>query len=126
MDQDVKDTNSFQYIKQTRSELDSLVMGRNELAKWYKRNNTQVPLPKKQCKKTAVRNFSEFGKIQGSSINEIEDIGIEESKADEEEEEPLLVHYPPMMKNTSECKFCYQRKVCTLTALSIEDPHPKA
>ena len=126
MDQDVKDTNSFQYIKQTRSELDSLVMGRNELAKWYKRNNTQVPLPKKQWKKTAVRNFSEFGKIQGSSINEIEDIGNENSKADEEEEEPLLVHYPPMMKNTSECKFCYQRKVCTLTALSIEDPHPKA
>ena len=40
MDDDVKNTNSFQYIKQTRSELDSLVMGRNELARWYKKNNT--------------------------------------------------------------------------------------
>ena len=47
MDEDVKNTQSFQYIKQTRSELDSLVMGRNELAKWYKKNNTQVQLPVK-------------------------------------------------------------------------------
>jgi hypothetical protein len=47
MDDDVKNTSAFQYIKQTRSELDSLVMGRNELARWYKKNNTQVPIPKK-------------------------------------------------------------------------------
>lgn len=54
---------------------------------------------------------------------EIEEI-VEESK-EEQEEEPLLVHYPPMIKNTSECKYCYQRKICTLAALSIEDPNPQ-
>jgi hypothetical protein len=41
MDDNLKDptSQSFQYIKQTKSELDSLIIGRNELAKWYKRNS---------------------------------------------------------------------------------------
>jgi hypothetical protein len=126
MDDDVKNSSSFQYIKQTRSELDSLVMGRNELARWYKKNNAQVPIPKKfhhKSKKAGQISFSEFGKANKGGAQEIEDIVVEESKTDDEEE-PLLLHYPPMIKNTSECKYCYQRKVCTLAALSIEDPHP--
>ena len=66
--------------------------------------------------------FSEFGKVNKGI--EIEDIVEEEESKEREEDEPLLIHYPPMIKNTSECKYCYQRKVCTLAALSIEDPHP--
>jgi hypothetical protein len=65
--------------------------------------------------------FSEFGKANKGI--DIEEIAEEESK-ETEEDEPLLIHYPPMIKNTSECKYCYQRKVCTLAALSIEDQHP--
>lgn len=41
MDNELKDPSqgSFQYIKQTKNELDSIILGRNELAKWYKRNS---------------------------------------------------------------------------------------
>ena len=35
------------------------------------------------------------------------------------------MHYPPLITRTSECKFCFQRNVCSLAALSIEDVHPQ-
>ena len=38
MDEPVE--NGFEYIKQRKSELDGLMLGRNELAKWIKLNST--------------------------------------------------------------------------------------
>lgn len=43
MDEEVK--NGFDYIKTTKQELDSLIIGRNELAKWQKRNSFIPKIP---------------------------------------------------------------------------------
>jgi hypothetical protein len=45
MDENLKDYSnlSFQYLKQTKNELDALIIGRNELAKWSKRNTSTDP-----------------------------------------------------------------------------------
>jgi predicted RecB family nuclease len=46
MDESLRDirSDSFQYVKQTRSELDNIMRARNELAKWQKRNNNNETL----------------------------------------------------------------------------------
>ena len=36
----------FEYLKQQKLELDSLILGRNELAKWQKLNSTHIDLPR--------------------------------------------------------------------------------
>lgn len=36
----------FEYLKQQKLELDSLILGRNELAKWHKLNSTHIDLPR--------------------------------------------------------------------------------
>ena len=41
MDEPVE--NGFDYIAQGKSELDALILGRNELAKWIKMNNDTMP-----------------------------------------------------------------------------------
>jgi len=55
--------------------------------------------------------------LLGEAPNDIEDLV-------EEGDEPLIVQYPPMITRTSECKNCYQRKVCSIAALAIEDRNP--
>ena len=68
------------------------------------------------------QSFAEFGmKLEAASG--IEDIANEEVK---DFIEPLIVHYPPMTNRVSECKNCYQKKVCSLAALAIEDSNPLA
>ena len=98
-----------------------MILGRNELAKWHKRNLTstlRAPLKYKQpIEKIQNTNFLDF--LDGS-------INIEDIRNCEDPEEPLLVHNPPLITRTSECKNCFQRLVCSLTALSIEDVHPQA
>ncbi len=42
MDEKVEE--GFEYIKRSRMELDQIVMARNELAKWYKRNSSHPEL----------------------------------------------------------------------------------
>ena len=142
MDENLKDpsTQSFQYIKQTKNELDSIIIGRNELAKWYKRNNTNPSLGKwnESLGKFRVsrevlqirkqQNFGEFGFNFRDQGVDIEDFGPEEGKDDEAQngDEPLIVQYPPMINRTSECKGCYQKKVCSVAALAIEDANPLA
>ena len=37
----------FEYLKQQKLELDSLILGRNELAKWQKLNSTHIDLPRR-------------------------------------------------------------------------------
>ncbi len=83
MDENLRDphSQSFQYLKQTRNELDSLIIGRNELAKWNKRNNTPIKMP-----------FLDIS----NNIDEIDFV-----------EEPLIVQYPPMINRISECKNCF-------------------
>jgi hypothetical protein len=44
MDEDVK--GGFQYLRQQKCELDALVIGRNELAKWYKLNSNSYEFNK--------------------------------------------------------------------------------
>ena len=39
-------SNSFEYLKRLKLELDSLVLGRNELAKWHKLNSIHIDLPR--------------------------------------------------------------------------------
>ena len=36
----------------------------------------------------------------------------------------MIVQYPPMITRTSECMNCYQRKVCSIAALAIEEGNP--
>ena len=38
--------NGFEYLKQQKLELDSLILGRNELAKWNKLNSMHIDLPR--------------------------------------------------------------------------------
>jgi hypothetical protein len=99
--------------------LDSLIIGRNELAKWHKRNlsssSNALPKFKQPVEKKQGSSFADFG-----ALTPVEDLGNSQ-----DEDEPLLVHYPPLITRTSECKFCFQRNVCSLTALSIEDVHPQ-
>ena len=38
--------NGFEYLKQQKLELDSLILGRNELAKWHKLNSMHIDLPR--------------------------------------------------------------------------------
>lgn len=45
MENPVKD--GFEYLKQQKLELDSLILGRNELAKWQKLNSTHNDLPRR-------------------------------------------------------------------------------
>lgn len=40
MDDDVK--NGFEYIKKSKAELDNIIRGRNELAKWQKINSMNI------------------------------------------------------------------------------------
>ena len=64
-----------------------MIIGRNELAKWYKRNTTNIKVDnRRQASKKKNRggmaSFEDFGK-------DIEEIGEEVA-----EEEPLIVRYP--------------------------------
>lgn len=43
MENPIKD--GFEYLKQQKVELDSLILGRNELAKWQKLNSAHIDLP---------------------------------------------------------------------------------
>jgi len=70
LDDDVE--NGFQIIAENKNELDQLIMGRNELAKWFKNNG-------------------------GDQIS-----------------------LPPMISNYTECRFCFQKEVCSLAAISME------
>ena len=45
MENPVRD--GFEYLKQQKLELDSLILGRNELAKWQKLNSTHIDLPRR-------------------------------------------------------------------------------
>jgi len=50
LDDNLKD--GFEVVKQRKQELDALVMGRNEIAKWTKLNNKKVEVPKTQIRKS--------------------------------------------------------------------------
>lgn len=39
----------------------------------------------------------------------------------DEDQTMQIVHYPPMITRTSECKGCFSKEVCSLAALSLED-----
>jgi len=47
-----------------------------------------------------MASFEDFGR-------DIEDVGEAAMVVEEEEEEPLIVRYPEMIKRTTECKYCY-------------------
>jgi len=45
MDNPVRE--GFEYIKQSKLELDSLILGRNELAKWHQLNSQKIEMSKR-------------------------------------------------------------------------------
>jgi hypothetical protein len=83
LDDDVAD--GFDVIKQHKLELDALVIGRNELAKWIKKNS--------------------------QSINIIPNDDIESLR---------VIHIPPMTSKIQECKYCYTKDACVISAISLE------
>jgi hypothetical protein len=89
----------FDIIAQRKNELDALVIGRNELAKWTKLNNKKVEVPK--------------------VLRKSNDGDEEEYKRDYESIK--VVNLPPMVSRVSECKFCFSKEVCSLCAISIEE-----
>jgi len=54
MENPVKD--GFEYLKQQKVELDSLILGRNELAKWQKLNSAHIDLPRRALYSTDKNN----------------------------------------------------------------------
>lgn len=54
MENPVKD--GFEYLKQQKVELDSLILGRNELAKWQKLNSAHIDLPRRALYTTDKNN----------------------------------------------------------------------
>ena len=51
--------NGFEYLKQQKLELDSLILGRNELAKWHKLNSTHIDLPRQYFQEKFKKNVPE-------------------------------------------------------------------
>lgn len=70
LDDDIE--NGYQIISENKNELDQLIIGRNELAKWFKNNSGHQ------------------------------------------------IRLPPMISNYKECRFCFQKEVCSLAAISVE------
>ena len=100
MDDNIQE--GFVYMKSNKLELESLVMGRNEQAKWVRRNQVNPFVPRKY--------LNEIGQIQ--------DDLIEENKSWDSIQ---IVKLPPMIKRPSECKGCFNKEVCSLSAISLEE-----
>ena len=72
-------------------ELNNLILGRNTLAKWYKRNNKHINL-------TTYDEFLAKNKTSDESkgaSNDIEDLSKYETMK--------ITHYPPMINKPGEC-----------------------
>ena len=66
------------------------MIGRNELAKWTKKNS--------------------------QSINIIPRDDIESL---------IVIHIPPMISKLQECKYCYTKDACVMSAISLEADIPR-
>ena len=58
----------FEYLKQQKLELDSLILGRNELAKWHKLNSTLIDLPRHVYSDKFKKNGDEIGINNGAVV----------------------------------------------------------
>ena len=107
MDQNL--TDGFILQNHIKQEVDSLIIGRNELAKWNKENtkkfdNMYVPaLPARVQLDPSLLEFEQDPEMRNKIETEIKKIN-----------DIKVVHNPPMAQNASVCKSCYSREICTL------------
>lgn len=119
MDNPVKD--GFEYLKQQKLELDSLVLGRNEIAKWQKLNSAHIDIR---------RALYSTDKNNPAAFDDDLEPDNDSQKADEIEDSAKkwdnikVVKLPPMISRVSECKGCFSKEVCSLAAISLEADKP--
>lgn len=109
----------FEYLKQQKLELDSLVLGRNELAKWHKLNSTLIDLPRHVFSDKFKKNGDEIG--AGAPLEQ----QIEPMEESAKWDTIKVVKLPAMISRVQECKGCFSKEVCTLAAISIEADIPR-
>lgn len=107
-------------------ELDSLILGRNELAKWQKLNSAHIDLPRRALYTTDKNNPAAY-----EDELEPNEASGDKCQPDEIEEQARqwdnikVVKLPPMISRVSECKMCFSKEVCSLASISLEADVPR-
>ena len=110
-------------------ELDSLIMGRNELAKWNKLNSKRhdIHIPNKE--KNAIPVDEPLYKYNEKNINsEDDDTKMNKVEIHQNQQQQIwrdyenirVIHLPPMINRVNECKMCFSKEVCALASISLE------
>ena len=89
-------------------EVESLILIRNEIAKWHKKNT-----------RIKERDLLKSLPFQNNSFEDAQDLDGE-VQIHSESAESQIVKLPPMSKKKNTCERCFSKEVCSIAALSLE------